>query len=178
MMLQALNCLIENQHLHLINQMVIFSDIIKDFQLDIAQMKYQKNQTYPNIPQTELETMGGFMPQMQQDLLPKQISARVGGPAEMFITQQARVEVLPRVKISPLQVVSTELVKSIMPRVGPGVKMDTPRVDPTWTQVTLTELVLITPQVGAILARVAEIFSSPTVFRQITPLVKVEMAGT
>ena len=170
MMLQALNCLIENPHLLLINQMVIFLDIIKDF-LDIAPMKYQKNPTFPSIPQTEPETVEVFMPRVQG--LRKQILARVG-PAEMSTTQSARVEVLPRVKILP-PLVGVQLVKAAIPRVVPDVKMGTPRVDLTWIQVTLTEQVPIIPRVAVISARVEAIFN-PTVFRQITPL--VNLVGT
>ena len=172
MMLQALNCLIENPHLLLINLMAIFLDIIKDF-LDIAPMKYQKNPTFPSIPPTEPETVEASMPRVQ-DLL-KPILARVV-PAEMPTTLLTLVEVLPRVKISPLLAV-VQLVRAIIPRAVPDVKMGTPRVDLTWIQVTLTEQVLITPRVAAILARVEEIFNL-TAFRQITPLVNLEMVGT
>ena len=172
MMLQALNCLIENPHLLLINQMVIFLDIIKDF-LDIAPMKYQKNPTFPSIPQTEPETVEVFMPRVQG--LRKQILARVG-PAEMPTTQSARVEVLPRVKILP-PLVEVQLVKATIPRVVPDAKMGTPRVDLPWIQVTLTEQVPIIPRVAVISARVEPIFN-PTAFRQITPLVNLEMVGT
>ena len=162
MMLQALNCLIENLHLLLIiNLMVIFLDIIKDF-LDIAPMKYQKNPIFPSIPLTELETVEVFMPRVQG--LRKQILARVG-PAEMSTTQSARVEVSPRVKISP-PLVGVQLVKAAIPR-----------VDLTWIQVTLTEQVPIIPRVAVILARVEAIFN-PTALRQITPLVNLEMVGT
>ena len=113
------------------------------------------------------------MPRVQG--LRKQILARVG-PAEMSTTQSARVEVLPRVKISP-PLVGVQLVKAAIPRVVPDAKMGTPRVDLTWIQVTLTEQVPIIPRVAVISARVEAIFN-PTVFRQITPLVNLEMVGT
>merc|ERR1711963_1087078 len=101
-MLQALNCLIENPHLLLINQMVIFLDIIKDFQ-DIAPMKYQKNPTFPSIPPTEPETVEVSMPRVQG----------------------LRKQILPRVKISPA-LVGVQLVKATIPRVVPDAKMGTP----------------------------------------------------
>ena len=125
-------------------------------------MKYQKNPIFPSIPLTELETVEVFMPRVQG--LRKQILARVG-PAEMSTTQSARVEVSPRVKISP-PLVGVQLVKAAIPR-----------VDLTWIQVTLTEQVPIIPRVAVILARVEAIFN-PTALRQITPLVNLEMVGT
>ena len=146
MILQASNCLIEKPPLRLINLMAIFLDIIKD-SLDMATMKYLKNPIFRSIPPAEPETVEASMPQVQG----------------------LRKQILPRVKISPLLVVA-QLVRAIIQLLVPDVKMGTRRVDLTWIQITLTELVPITPRVEGIF--------NPLVFRQITPLVNLEMVGT